>query len=531
MVKALHDADIEVILDVVYNHTAEGNEKGPTIAFRGIDNATYYRLVDGDQAALLRHHRHRQQPADAQPARAAADHGLAALLGAGDARRRVPVRPGRDPGPAVPRGGQAVGVLRHHPAGPGDLPGEADRRAVGPRRRRIPGRQLPAAVDASGTASTATPSATSGAGSRRHWPSSRPGSPARATCTPTPTGGRPRRSTSSSPTTASPCAISCPTTRSTTRPTARAATTGRATTAPGTAASRARPTIPAINALRLRQQRNFITTLMVSQGVPMLAHGDELGRTQRGNNNVYAQDNELSWVDWDLTPTRRTCSTSPPAAIALRKAHPVLRRRRFFAGDARHGGKSSIGDIEWFKPDGSPMDDDDWNSGFARSVMVFLNGDAHSRAGPHAAGGSPTTTSCCCSTPTPSRSASPCHRRRSATTGSSGWTPRTGAVDPAGRQALAGAVQARGRGALDGGAVDHGRARGRARRIGTAGRTGHGDNGQGVLSHWCCEVPEISSSTERKSKRVPGPRPCSEQRPDHPPARLRGLPDRARRDR
>ncbi len=147
MVKALHEANIEVILDVVYNHTAEGNEKGPTIAFRGIDNANYYRLVDVGQEPLLRHHRHRQQPADAQPARAAADHGLAALLGARDARRRVPLRPGRDAGPAVPRGRQAVGLLRHHPAGPGDQPGQADRRALGPRRRRLPGRQLPAAVD------------------------------------------------------------------------------------------------------------------------------------------------------------------------------------------------------------------------------------------------------------------------------------------------------------------------------------------------------------------------------------------------
>ena len=193
-------------------------------------------------SALLRHHRHRQQPADAQPARAAADHGLAALLGAGDARRRVPVRPGRDPGPAVPRGRQAVGVLRHHPAGPGDLPGQADRRALGSRRRRLPGRQLPAAVD---RVERQVPRHGPRLLARRAGLAGRvrvAGSPARAISTPTPTAGRPRRSTSSSPTTASPCAISCPTTRSTTRPTARAATTARATTAPGTAASRARPT-------------------------------------------------------------------------------------------------------------------------------------------------------------------------------------------------------------------------------------------------------------------------------------------------
>ena len=133
---------------------------------------------------------------------------------------------------------------------------------------------------------------------------------------------------------------------------------------------------PAINALRWQQQRNFITTLMVSQGVPMLAHGDELGRTQGGNNNVYAQDNEISWVDWDLDSDQRDLLAFTSAAIALRQAHPVLRRRRFFAGDAKHGGLSPLGDIEWLKPDGQNMDEGDWNSGFARSLMVFLNGDA-----------------------------------------------------------------------------------------------------------------------------------------------------------
>jgi glycogen operon protein len=133
---------------------------------------------------------------------------------------------------------------------------------------------------------------------------------------------------------------------------------------------------PAINALRLQQQRNFITTMMVSQGVPMLAHGDELGRTQRGNNNVYAQDNEISWVDWDLDADQRGLLEFTSAAIALRKAHPVLRRRRFFGGDARHGGQSSLGDIVWLKPDGSEMSDADWETGYSQSLMVFLNGDA-----------------------------------------------------------------------------------------------------------------------------------------------------------
>ena len=160
------------------------------------------------------------------------------------------------------------------------------------------------------------------------------------------------------------------------RRTARAARTAKATTDPGTAKYRVRPTIRLVNALRLRQQRNFITTMMVSQGVPMLAHGDQLGRTQRGNNNVYAQDNEISWVHWDLDADQKDLLAFTSAAIGLRKAHPILRRRRFFAGDAKHGGLSELGDILWLKPDASEMDEADWNSGFARSLIVFSSGDA-----------------------------------------------------------------------------------------------------------------------------------------------------------
>jgi len=130
---------------------------------------------------------------------------------------------------------------------------------------------------------------------------------------------------------------------------------------------------PAIKALRARQQRNFLTTLLLSQGVPMIAHGDELGRTQRGNNNVYCQDNEVSWVDWEhadeelLEFVRRVG--------ALRTAHPVFRRRRFFSGrPVRQRGAQGLPDISWFRPDGSEMDDADWESGFGKSVAVYLNG-------------------------------------------------------------------------------------------------------------------------------------------------------------
>ena len=118
MVKALHSAGIEVILDVVYNHTAEGNHLGPTLSLRGIDNPAYYRLIDDDAALLPRLHGHRQQPQHAPPARAAADHGQPAVLGDRDARRRLPLRPRLDAGPRAARRRPAVGVLRPHPAGP-----------------------------------------------------------------------------------------------------------------------------------------------------------------------------------------------------------------------------------------------------------------------------------------------------------------------------------------------------------------------------------------------------------------------------
>jgi isoamylase len=128
---------------------------------------------------------------------------------------------------------------------------------------------------------------------------------------------------------------------------------------------------PAIAALRGRQQRNFLATLFLSQGVPMLVAGDELGRTQGGNNNAYCQDNEVSWLDWlaadaDLLAFAR-------GLIELRHAQPVFRRRRWFQGRSIRG--SDMTDIAWFRPDGSTMTEHDWQVAFARSLGVFLNGD------------------------------------------------------------------------------------------------------------------------------------------------------------
>gem|GEM_PF-1185914 len=108
----------------------------------------------------------------------------------------------------------------------------------------------------------------------------------------------------------------------------------------------------------------------------MIAHGDEMGRTQQGNNNTYCQDNELSWVNWDLNREQQDLLAFTTKLITLRQDHPVLRRRRFFAGDSDHGGVSPTGDIEWLRPSGERMSDDDWNTWFSKAVMVYLNGSA-----------------------------------------------------------------------------------------------------------------------------------------------------------
>jgi glycogen operon protein len=132
---------------------------------------------------------------------------------------------------------------------------------------------------------------------------------------------------------------------------------------------------PEIVELRCRQMRNFLATLMVSQGTAMIAHGDEMGRTQRGNNNVYCQDSPLSWMDWSLTKTNADLLTFTKKVTALRKRHPVFRRRRFFDGRPIRRG-AHVRDIAWLTPAGHEMTMEDWDSGFGKSIAAFLNGDA-----------------------------------------------------------------------------------------------------------------------------------------------------------
>ena len=129
---------------------------------------------------------------------------------------------------------------------------------------------------------------------------------------------------------------------------------------------------PEINALRLRQQRNFLATLFLSQGVPMLLGGDEFGRTQQGNNNTFCQDNELTWYAWQWDDEQRALHDFTRFLIDLRKRHPVLRRQQWFRGVDRGG----MADLDWLQPDSTPMTEEDWAGAYLRALTFFLNGQA-----------------------------------------------------------------------------------------------------------------------------------------------------------
>jgi isoamylase len=128
---------------------------------------------------------------------------------------------------------------------------------------------------------------------------------------------------------------------------------------------------PAIQGLRGQQVRNFMATLLLSQGVPMISHGDEIGRTQRGNNNAYCQDNEIAWIDWNLTDAQKSLLEFTSELVHFRLAQPVLRRRKYFQGRSIRGRK----DVAWLAADGNEMDDAAWNADFVRSLGMLLSGN------------------------------------------------------------------------------------------------------------------------------------------------------------
>jgi isoamylase len=383
MVRTLHEAGIEVILDVVYNHTAEGNHLGPTLSLRGIDNAAYYRLVDEDPAhyydttgtgnSLLMQNPHVLQLImdslrywvlemhvdgfrfDLAAALARQFHEVDRLSAFFDLVQQDPVvsqvKLIAEPWD-VGEGGYQVGnfpplwsewngkyrdtvrdLWRGEPA---TLPEFAYRFTGSSDLYADDGRHPVASVNfvtchdgftlADLVSYNAKHNEANGEGGRD--------------------GSDDNRSWN--------CGTEGPTED------------------------------PAILALRKRQEGNFLATLLLSQGVPMLAAGDELGRSQQGNNNAYCQDNEISWVHW---PTSATAEGAGPVLleltqrlIRLRRGHPVFRRRRYLQGRPGRGADDQLGDVAWFTSGGEEMTEQDWEAGYAQSLTVFLNGGAITEA-------------------------------------------------------------------------------------------------------------------------------------------------------
>ena len=375
MVKSLHEAGIEVILDVVYNHTAEGNHMGPTLSFRGIDNASYYRLVDGDQAhyfdttgtgnsLLMRSHAVLQLIMDSLRYWVTEMHvdGFRFDLASTLARQfhevdklstffeliaQDPVLSGvkliAEPWD-VGDGGYNVGefpalwsewngkyrdTMRDFWRGEPSTLGEFAARISGSADLYQHSGRAPMASINFITAHDGFTLNDLVSYNNKHNEANGEGNA---------DGESNNRSWN--------CGEEGPTED------------------------------PEVLSLRSRQIKNFLTTMFFSQGVPMICHGDEMGRTQAGNNNVYCQDNELSWVNWNLTATQQDLLHFTRKVIKLRKDHPVLRRRRFFYGDAAHGGESKLQEIGWLRPSGEHMRDEDWTAWYARSLMVYVNGHA-----------------------------------------------------------------------------------------------------------------------------------------------------------
>jgi isoamylase len=369
MVRALHNAGIEVILDVVYNHTAEGNHLGPTLSFRGIDNAGYYRLMPDDRRFYMDYtgtgntlnvrHPHVLQLImdslrywvtemhvdgfrfDLAAALARGFHEVDRLSAFFDLIQQDPVvsqvKLIAEPWD-VGEGGYQVGnfptlwsewngkyrdTARDYWRGQPESLGEFGNRLTGSSdlyestgRRPYASINFVTAHDGFTLRDLVTynekHNEANGEGGRD--------------------GTDDNRSWN--------CGVEGETDD------------------------------PEINALRARQRRNLMATLLLSQGVPMILGGDEIGRTQRGNNNAYCQDNEISWFDWEHADQSFLEFTR--GLIAIRAQHPVFRRKRWFQGRV-HG--SGIQDIGWFRPNGKEMDEAHWGEGAANTIGVFISGE------------------------------------------------------------------------------------------------------------------------------------------------------------
>ena len=373
MVKAFHNAGIEVILDVVYNHTGEGNHLGPTLSFRGIDNASYYRLVPNrpryyqdytgcGNTLNVRHPRILQLIMDSlrywvlemhvdgfrfdlASTLARELHDVDRLSAFFDIIHQDPVlsqvkliaepwdlgeggyQVGNFPVGWAEWNGRYRDTIRRYWKGDGGQVAELAYRLSGSSDLYEEGGRRPHASINFVTAHDGFALHDLVSYNLKHNEAN---------------GEDNRDGTDDN--LSWNCGVEGPTTK------------------------------PSIVALREKQKRNMLATLLLSQGVPMLCGGDELGRTQQGNNNAYCQDTEISWVDWKLSKPQQTLLAFTRSLIALRQKHPVFRRRRFFQGRRIRG--AEVKDLSWLRPDGKEMTDEDWAKGYVRCIGVRLAGDA-----------------------------------------------------------------------------------------------------------------------------------------------------------
>jgi isoamylase len=379
MVSALHEAGIEVILDVVYNHTAEGDHMGPTLSFRGIDNGAYYQLdgsapwryldYTGCGNSLNARHPHALQLVmdslrywilemhvdgfrfDLAAALARELHDVDRLSTFFDLVQQDPVvsqvKLIAEPWD-VGEGGYQVGnfpplwtewngkyrdAVRDFWRGRPEAIGEFASRLTGSSDLYATSGRRPVASINFVTCHDGFTLYDLVSYNNKHNEANGEGNR---------DGTDDNRSWN--------CGVEGPTDD------------------------------PAVTGLRARQKRNFLVTLFLSQGVPMLLAGDEMGRTQGGNNNAYCQDNETSWLDWSLADTERDLLQFTEILAGLRRDHPVFRRRRFFRG--RKAPDDETSDIVWLTPAGQEMTQEDWRAGYAQSLAALLNGEAISEPDP-----------------------------------------------------------------------------------------------------------------------------------------------------
>jgi glycogen operon protein len=374
MVRALHQADIEVILDVVYNHTAEGNHLGPTLSMRGIDNQAYYRLVEDDELHYMdytgtgnslnvRHPHTLQLIMDSLRYWVTEMHvdgfrfDLAATLAREfyDVDKLATFFELVQQDPVVSRvkliaepwdvgpGGYQVGnfppqwtewnglyrdTVRDFWRGEPATMGEFASRITGSSDLyQDNGRRPYASVNFVTAHDGFTLNDLVSYNDKHNDANGEDGRD----------GAEDNRSWN--------CGVEGETDD------------------------------PAVRELRHRQRRNLMATMLLSQGVPMVLHGDELGRSQGGNNNAYCQDNKIAWIDWDLNEDETELLEFTASLTAFRKRHPVFRRRRFFEGKPVRKA-DELRDIAWFTPSGDEMEEQNWDDDFGKSIAVFLNGDA-----------------------------------------------------------------------------------------------------------------------------------------------------------